>query len=93
MHHPRSRAERRRTRAIFVARRRNILSLSYDPKHPDELKPEDNGAWNRCSKWNLSCNCWLCLAARHRVNRRVRRDQLKRDVVNNLDEWGMGTER
>ena len=88
MRHPLSLAERRHNRVVIMARRRKTIRSGY---FPDDLlqgwKPQDNSAWNRCDKWNLNCGSTLCHSGKYFSARRQRREQLKRDITDNLRGW------
>jgi len=85
MRHPRTLAERRHNRQTIIARRRRTIFIWYT-FHPNEL-PERNSAWFRCAKWNLNCGCKLCHSEKYNSARRKRREQLRRDIGDNLVSW------
>ena len=85
MRHPRSIAERRHNRRTIVMRRRKTILRWYLPE--SRLRPEDNSAWYRCDKSNLNCGYMLCHSGKYFSARRQRRDQLKRDIAENLAGW------
>ena len=86
MRHPRSIAERRHNRRIVIVRRRKTILRYYPPE--SRFRGEDNSAWYRCDKSNLNCGSMLCHSAKYFSARRQRRDQLKRDIAENLARWG-----
>ncbi len=88
MHHPRSSAERRHNRVVIMSRRRKAIRSwysSFDISRDD--LPEDNSAWHSCAKWNLNCGSMLCHSGKYFAERRQRREQLKRDITENLRAW------
>jgi hypothetical protein len=84
MRHPRSLSEGRHNRWTIIARRRHTI-LTFFTVDPNN--PEDNRAWFRCAKWNLNCGCRLCHCDKYDSSRRKRRDQLRKDIGENLVSW------
>jgi len=85
MRHPRSMAQRRHNRRTVIVRRRRTILHWYSPD--SQFRPEDNSAWHRCNKSNLNCGSVLCHAGKYFSARRQRRDQLKRDIAEDLANW------
>jgi len=85
MRHPRSMAQRRHNRRTVIVRRRRTILHWYSPD--SQFRPEDNSAWHRCDKSNLNCGSMLCHAGKYFSARRQRRDQLKRDIAEDLANW------
>ena len=85
MRHPRSMAQRRHNRRTVIVRRRRTILHWYSPD--SQFRPEDNSAWHRCNKSNLNCGSMLCHAGKYFSARRQRRDQLKRDIAEDLANW------
>ena len=85
MRHPRSMAQRRHNRRTVIVRRRRTILHWYSPD--SQFRPEDNSAWHRCDKSNLNCGSMLCHSGKYFSARRQRRDQLKRDIAEDLANW------
>ena len=81
MRHPHSLSERRHNRATIMARRRQILRLFH--RHDDPFRVQDNGAWNKCAKFNLCCSCGACRNPKTRNHRNL----LKTAVRDNIRSW------
>jgi len=88
MRHPHSLAQRRHNRVVIMTRRRKTIRHWYSPDDLREgWKPENNSAWHSCDKWNLNCGSMLCHSGKYFSARRQRREQLKRDIIDNPRAW------
>lgn len=92
MRHPRSLAERRHNRVTVMARRRKIICRWYDSNDlRKSWKPEESSAWYLCDKWNLNCTCRVCRFLKS-LESRLPRQQLKRDIIDNIRAWDNNSE-
>ena len=92
MRHPYSRSERRHNRATIMARRRSKILWWLWAGEPGELPsvharldPQCNDWWYQCDKHNLCCSCGLCRWPMFTT--RVRREDLKRGIPDNIRAW------
>lgn len=80
MKHPRSRAERRVVRDVFVAYRKFIHQHIWRFDHGFT-------EWGRYAKFNLNCGCMMCHSQKYFSAKRQRRRALQQDIVENLRSW------
>jgi hypothetical protein len=92
MKHPQSRAERRALRDAVIYKRRFIAEhiwRSFNPvihegNFKSYLRWEPFTEWGKYNKSNLNCGCKGCHYYKYFSDKRQRREQLKKDIKDNL---------